>query len=771
MIIADFRFRSLAITVLISSLFASGCALSEPDTDFQNESTAVSKKPFSPFVSGRVTVLFDEETTLMIEKAEAGVESVATKAPELGLALEGMGVKSLRRVFPYAGKFEERTRREGLHRFYYVEFDDEVPATKAAGDLSSIPGVVKVTPELAVRPRVFNDPYFSSQWHFVNARYKDCDINVQKVWDEFTVGRKEVIVSVVDEGVFMQHKDLEANLIPCLDDGTGSYNFNNDTPRVVPTQGHGTHVAGIISAISNNGIGVAGIAGGDAEKGIPGARVMSCQIFDLYGNRPDIYAAIKHGADNGAVILQCSWGFSPDMDGDGFTTDEEIELYRSYTIDDLPEYKAAIDYFIKYAGCDNNGNQLPDSPMKGGVAIFAAGNDNFDYDPLVSYEPIIAVGAFGGTGNKASYSNYGEWVDIAAPGGDAKMGIYSTLLSNNYGGTDWQGTSMACPHVSGVAALLASHFGGPGFTAEECRERILRGAVSGFFTGSRYIGRKLDAYGAFTFDVNTPIKEPVLSWDGTPPSTLGHIETAEVKFKASDPAGLKLFLSVSPEVPGISLGESAISIDAGKLGLGKHTVTLTAVNEDRASASISMTFQVRDNERPVKASDLPYGILVEAPGSTASESVAGWFTDPDGDPLVWEAVITDSHIAEASVSEDGVLTVKGLSAGLASVTVTASDGDLSDSVEIPVAVKDPSAPICIYPTAASSHISIRTESLEPVAVSIDIYSTTGAKVLSEEKEGDIFHPVPLSIHNLAPGLYTARVSYSGKDVKLRFTKI
>ena len=138
---------------------------------------------------------------------------------------------------------------------------------------------------------------------------------------------------------------------------------------------------------------------------------------------------------------------------------------------------------------------------------------------------------------------------------------------------------------------------------------------------------------------------------------------------------------------------------------------------------------------------------------------------------MWEAVITDSRIAEASVSEDGVLTVKGLAAGLASVTVTASDGDLSDSVEIPVAVKDPSAPTCIYPTAASSHISIRTESLEPVAVSIDIYSTTGAKVLSEEKEGDIFHPVPLSIHNLAPGLYTARVSYSGKDFKLRFTKI
>ena len=253
----------------------------------------------------------------------------------------------------------------------------------------------------------------------------------------------------------------------------------------------------------------------DAAAGTGGVKVMSCQIFDLYGNVPDIYQAIKHGADHGAVILQCSWGFSPDLDGDGFTTDEEIELYRSYTIDDLPEYKAAIDYFIKYAGCDNDGNQLPGSPMKGGVAVFASGNDNFDYDPLVSYGPIIVVGSFGVTGNKASYSNYGDWVDIAAPGGDGKQGIYSTLLYDSYGGSDWQGTSMACPHVSGVAALLVSYFGGPGFTAEECRTRILRGAVSSAIPGSRYVGRKLDAYGAFTCDPTVPVQAPVLSWTGT----------------------------------------------------------------------------------------------------------------------------------------------------------------------------------------------------------------------------------------------------------------
>ena len=168
----------------------------------------------SPFLKGVVTVQFDEETAVLVERALAEGDAVATRAPRLGGVLEGMGVKSLRRVFPDAGEFEERTRREGMHRFYYVEFDESVPATRAAGDLSALPGVVHVTPQLPVRLRGFNDPYFGSQWHFVNARYEGSDINVQKVWDEFTVGRNDVIVSVVDEGVFMQHVDLADNLIP-----------------------------------------------------------------------------------------------------------------------------------------------------------------------------------------------------------------------------------------------------------------------------------------------------------------------------------------------------------------------------------------------------------------------------------------------------------------------------------------------------------------------------------------------------------------------------
>ena len=761
------------ILALILSVSFYGCSVSDPDVVIREEPVETVQP--DPFIRGVVTVQFDEETTLRVESALGNVDAVATRAPQFGGVFEGLGVKSLRRVFPDAGEFEERTRREGLHRFYYVEFDEETAPTRAASDLRALPGVVSVTPQIPVRPRKFNDPYFSSQWHLFNVRYAGIDINVQKVWDEFTVGRQEVIVSVVDEGVYMDHEDLAGNLVPCLEDGTGSYNFNNDTPTVVPTQGHGTHVAGVIAAVSNNGIGVAGVAGGDAAAGIGGVKVMSCQIFDLYGNQPDLYQAIKHGADHGAVILQCSWGFSPDLDHDGFTTDEEIALYRSYTIDDLPEYKAAIDYFIKYAGCDNDGNQLPDSPMKGGVAVFAAGNDNFDYDPLVAYEPIIAVGSFGATGNKASYSNYGDWLDIAAPGGDAKQGIYSTLLYNNYGGSDWQGTSMACPHVSGVAALLVSYFGGPGFTAEECRTRILRGAVSGAISGSRYVGRKLDAYGAFICDPTAPVQAPVLTWTGSVPKEIAYNDHGEFPFTVKDPLGLYTWVYLIQEMPGVSLettgdAEYKIVVDAETLGKGSFSIQVAARNEDQAVSTLTLPLTVLPNQAPDASQDDVAPILIGGPGEEVSVSAADWFSDPEGDPLSFTATVKDASVSGLTVGENGTLALKGLRFGLTQLSVKASDGNnLAPQVLVPVAVKNP-AGAYVYPTSATSEIHIAVNNPEPARVSVKIFSSTGASAGSWEGEASIFTPVTMPVHDLAPGIYSVRIAGPDPARTVTFSK-
>jgi len=752
--------------IVLPALLLAACSVREA------EPTAVTNpiETVSLFPSSRVSVQFDEETTLLVEASLAQGDAGVTKA--LGDGWADLGVKSLRRVFPYAGEFEPRTRREGLHRFYYVEFDQDVPGTKAAQDLSALPGVVHVTPQLPIETRsIWNDPYFGMQWHLVNGRYEGGDINVEKVWKEFTVGSPNVIVSVVDAGVNMTHEDLAPHLIPCYPDGSGSFNFNNHTPTVVPSESHGTHVAGIIAAVSNNGVGVAGVAGGNAAAGLPGVKIMSCQIMDMYGNEPDYYEAIKHGADHGAVILQCSWGFSPDLNHDGFKTDEEIALYRSYTIDDLPEFKAAIDYFIKYAGCDNDGNQLPDAPMKGGVAVFAAGNDTFDFDPLVSYDPIIAVASFDMTGKRSSFSNYGEWIDLAAPGGETNTAIYSTIGTEGaggYGGKDYIGTSMACPHVSGVAALLASYFGGPGFTAEECRTRLLRGAVANAFSGSRYIGRKLDAYGAFTFDPNTPILPPELAWVGTTPRQLAHNQVAELEVKASDPCGQRVLLKVASG--NAVLEENRVRIDARELGPGDHRIRLVGENEDHATAELKLEVNVLSNQRPVKTTDAPQGFVLDGEDSQITLNLADFFQDPDNDPLNFKATLLPAELATVMVTDQGQLEVKALRSGVGELTLEVSDGQLVSITTFPLVVKHPGMPAFVYPSSATSFVNVVIDASEPVQVQLEAYSASGARAFEKQQEADSNHPIRLSVSGLAPGLYTLKVSYSGKTHTLQFSK-
>ena len=211
--------------------------------------------------------------------------------------------------------------------------------------------------------------------------------------------------------------------------------------------GHGTHVAGTVAARNNNGKGVAGIAGGDGSAD-SGVRLLSCQIFRNKDEQGDAAAAIKYAADNGAVICQNSWGYSSTA---GVTSMPQL-------------LKEAVDYFIKMAGCDANGNQRPDSPMKGGVVMFAAGNENKEFSAYPAcYAPTVSVAAMAWDFSKASYSNYAKWVTITAPGGDqdrfgTEAGVLSTVPKKKVasGYAYFQGTSMACPHVSGIAALIAS---------------------------------------------------------------------------------------------------------------------------------------------------------------------------------------------------------------------------------------------------------------------------------------------------------------------------
>lgn len=455
----------------------------------------------------------------------------------LANTLHDIQATDLRPLFRIDPRFEERMRREGLDCWYEIKFDQKQDLQQTLTSLSQSKLFTIVEPVFATSiPEVkmgstfsievptatddeqdvpFNDPLLLKQWHYKNfgttsKSVAGADINLFEAWKTET-GKPNVIVAIVDGGIDVTHEDLVDNLwinegeIPgngIDDDGNGyiddvyGWNFvSNKSEITLDEAGHGTHVAGTVAARNNNGIGVGGVAGGDGTPG-SGARLMSCQMFedDLGVTAEEAYV---YSANNGAVISQNSWGYT--YPGPGY----------------LPSsIKTAIDYFIKYAGCDNDGNQLPDSPMKGGVVIFAAGNDGEDYLSYPgAYEATIAVSAMAPDWKSAYYTNRGDWVDIMAPGGDEFYPsgmVYSTLPEAIYGtGRNYgymQGTSMACPHVSGIAALVVSHFGGQGFTNEDLKARLLGSLRPENINvhNPEYAGRLGVGYidAAHTFDIN-----------------------------------------------------------------------------------------------------------------------------------------------------------------------------------------------------------------------------------------------------------------------------
>ncbi|SHE70641.1 Por secretion system C-terminal sorting domain-containing protein [Mariniphaga anaerophila] len=472
------------------------------------------------YTQGHVRILLTEGLSDKVETAVRSGKRQLDALPSKEVVTKTK-IRSMKRTFPEAGRFEARTRKAGLHLWYDVEFDTEVPLGEARQNLSGIQGVKKVeyrpvatwfrddnTTEIAneitnnitksaTAAVPFNDPRLPEQWHYQNEDGYS-SINLFGAW-EYTTGSPDVVVAVIDGGIDYEHEDLAANMwineaekngTSGLDDDRNGfkddihgYNFVSDVGKLVP-HNHGTHVAGTVAAVNNNGKGVAGVAGGNGQSN-SGVRLMSCQIFvaedDPYvGNTGSKGAqAIKYAADNGAVICQNSWG------------------YETLTV--IPgSDKAAIDYFIEYAGIDENGRQT--GAMRGGIVIFAAGNENRAEAPPANYEKVVAVSALARDFRKASYSNYGEWVDLAAPG--------NSILSTVVGGYGYnQGTSMACPHVSGVAALVLSQFKRSGYNADMLRARLENSAVNIDDYNSSYrgkLGKLVDAVAALASGSTTP---------------------------------------------------------------------------------------------------------------------------------------------------------------------------------------------------------------------------------------------------------------------------
>jgi len=482
-----------------------------------------------------------------------------------------------------------------------------------------------------------NDPRFDVMWGLSNTGQTggvpDADIDAPEAWDTQT--GSNVIIAVVDTGVDYNHADLSSNIWNNTaeianngldDDGNGfvddvrGWDFANNDNDPMDDNDHGTHLSGTIAASGNNGIGITGISWS--------ARIMPIKFLGSTGSGSTASAisAIDYAVANGAHIINASWGGGP---------------FSAAMFSAISVANDAGVIFIAAAGNSANDN-----------------DSNPDYPSSYNLPNIISVAATDDADTLASFSNFGVTsVDLGAPG----VAIISTIRNNGY--ASLTGTSMAAPHVAGVAALIVAS--NPGIGVTPLRRALLRTDAVSDLLGRTVAGR-LNAFRALT--------------DNVPPPGNGDDNPAPVVNLTPENANVVVGNRVQFSVNG---GTSPYVWSVANTSVGSISATgvFTGLAAGNTSVSATDTNGVVSNTASVRVTASAVLQVTPRAGSVAVGATLNFNASGGNPPYTWS--VNDTTIA--LIDNDGVLT--GQAAGRVIVTVNDSNNLVGNSRSIIVIMR------------------------------------------------------------------------------------